>query len=380
MSEPKDQANPHPTMLQSGPGSSADPGAGQMEKTLEVSHPGVEEDYVSLLTTSHNNYQFVAEIARGGMGRIVAARDRRLHRPVAIKEMLRRGRNYEKRFEREVFITARLQHPSIVSVYEAGRWTTGEAFFAMKHVAGRSLEVVIAESKTLAARLALLPRVFSAADALGYAHGQGVIHRDLKPANVLIGEFGETVVIDWGLAKELPRPGEAAEPDVPMAWRYEDLTVAGTVVGTPTYMAPEQARGLPVDATADVYSLGAMLYHVLSGRRPYTGKDPSDILRKVASAPPEPLARVARGAPAELVAIVEKAMAREPMHRYPSARELAAELSRYQTGQMVAAYDYTAADRCFRWISRHRVVVAAGLTALLALLVAALILGRPWNR
>jgi hypothetical protein len=143
------------------------------------------------------------EIARGGMGRIVAAEDRRLGRPVALKELIDPNEENITRFQREALITARLQHPGIVPVYEAGRWPTGEPFFAMKMVSGRPLDQVIAETKTLSERLALLPRLAAACDAMAYAHSQRIIHRDLKPGNVLIGDFGETVVIDWGLAKDL---------------------------------------------------------------------------------------------------------------------------------------------------------------------------------
>src|SRR4051812_7549501 len=145
------------------------------------------------------HYRPEREIARGGMGRIVAAEDLRLGRAVALKELIDPVAEQRGRFQREALITARLQHPGIVPVYEAGRWPSGDPFFAMKLVSGRPLDRVIAEAATLADRLALLPRLAAAADAIAYAHSQRVIHRDLKPANVLIGEFGETVVIDWGL-------------------------------------------------------------------------------------------------------------------------------------------------------------------------------------
>src|SRR4051812_8337629 len=137
------------------------------------------------------------------MGRIVSARDLRLNRTVAIKELRVQSPELRARFEREALLTARLEHPSIVSIHEAGRWPSGEPFYAMKLVPGRPLDEVIAGATTLAKRLALLPHVVAVADALAYAHQQRVIHRDLKPQNVLVGEFGETVVIDWGLAKDL---------------------------------------------------------------------------------------------------------------------------------------------------------------------------------
>src|SRR5262249_36594426 len=169
------------------------------------------------------------------------------------------------RFQREALITARLQHPGIVPVYEAGRWPSGEPFFAMKLVSGRPLDKVIAEATSLPARLALLPRLAAACDAMAYAHSQRIIHRDLKPGNVLIGDFGETVVIDWGLAKDLDaadspesanRAPRARKSQPKIEHQSSTLTVAGSVMGTPAYMAPEQARGETVDQRADVFALG----------------------------------------------------------------------------------------------------------------------------
>ncbi|HEX7837891.1 MAG TPA: serine/threonine-protein kinase, partial [Kofleriaceae bacterium] len=141
------------------------------------------------------------ELARGGMGRITRARDRRLGRDVAIKEVL--VPYLRARFEREAMITARLQHPAIVPVYEAGTWPDGSAFYTMRLVSGGTLADAIARTHTLEERLALLPHVLAVTEALGYAHAHRIVHRDLKPGNVLVGEFGETVVIDWGLAKDV---------------------------------------------------------------------------------------------------------------------------------------------------------------------------------
>jgi serine/threonine protein kinase len=154
----------------------------------------------SLEPVSAGHYDLGAEFARGGMGRIVDAQDRRLGRPVAIKELIGDDPSLRRRFEREALITARLQHPAIVSVYEAGVWPDGAPFYAMRRVDGHSLKETIAGCRSLRDRLAILPSVIAAVEAVAYAHSQGVIHRDLKPSNVLVGPFGETVVIDWGLA------------------------------------------------------------------------------------------------------------------------------------------------------------------------------------
>ena len=333
-----------------------------------------------------SHYKADREIARGGMGRIVAAEDQRLGRPVALKELLEPAGEQLTRFQREALITARLQHPGIVPVYEAGRWPTGEPFFAMKLVSGRPLDRVIAEARALDERLALLPRIAAAADAIAYAHSHRVIHRDLKPANVLIGDFGETVVIDWGLAKDLdheggpesgriaPQPAttlrarpaprsSASRRRTPSSTASSTLTVAGAVMGTPAYMAPEQARGEPVDERADVFALGAMLYHLLAGAPPYNARTATDVIAAAALGRVIPLDERERRAPRELVAIVERAMAQDPDERYLQAGELADELRRFMTGQLVSAHRYTAVQRVGRFVRRHRAAVAIAAVA-----------------
>jgi eukaryotic-like serine/threonine-protein kinase len=288
-----------------------------------------ESDFTELSVVAADNYVRGKEIGRGGMGRIVFARDRRLGRAVAIKELL--DASLQARFEREARLTARLQHPAIVSVHEAGRWPSGDSFYAMKYVAGRPLHQVIAEKATLPERLALLAHFTTVAEAIAYAHSEGVIHRDLKPQNILIGAFGETVVIDWGLAKDLREAG-AAESTSP--YRIgASFTLAGA--GTPAYMAPEQARGEEPDEGVDIYGLGATLHHLLSGGPPRQAPLPIE-------------------APAELRAIVGKATAPARSDRYRTAAELADELNRFQTGQLVSAHRYSIRDLAGRWLRRHR--------------------------
>ena len=243
-----------------------------------------------------DSYSIDGHLAQGGIGRIFRARDRRLERPVAVKELIEGGDGVaEERFVREALLTARLQHPSIVPVYEAGRWPSGEPFYAMKLVSGRTLTEVIDGAATLEQRLALLPHVLAVVEAIAYAHSERIIHRDLKPANVLIGPFGETVVIDWGLAKDLAEdaPEAPSERDAAPSARtaaVAALTMVGTIMGTPAYMPPEQATGRPVDERADVYALGAILYHLLAGAPPYDDcDDPLAIVRAVIAGPPSPL-------------------------------------------------------------------------------------------
>ncbi len=304
------------------------------------------------------------EMTRGGMGRILSAHDRRLKRSIAIKELRVQTPELRARFEREALLTARLQHPSIVSIHEAGRWPSGEPFYAMKLVPGRPLDQVIAATLAFEERLALLPHVVAVADALAYAHGQRVIHRDLKPQNVLVGEFGETVVIDWGLAKDLGKAEVEMKP-ASIEVGAGLATVAGDVLGTPAYMPPEQAEGEPVDERADVYAIGALLYHVLSGRPPYAGKSAVAILDEVRRRPPAPLDAAV---PPDLHAIVTRAMARDPNVRYASARLLAEDLHRYQAGQLVGAHRYSLRQLLRRWLRRHRTAVLVAVVAALALI------------
>ena len=306
------------------------------------------------------------EIGRGGMGRVVAAYDRLLGRRVALKLLLSPESTSMQRFEREALLTARLQHPGIVAVYDAGRLSSGETFYAMRLVSGRTLQALIAERPTLAERLALLPNVLAAAEAVGYAHREKVVHRDLKPSNIIVGELGETQVIDWGVAKDLQAP--APEPDSPES-RAGVETSWGTVIGTPAFMAPEQARGLPIDERADVWALGATLYALLAGEQPYTGTSAEIVEQLQQGEPPPPLREREPGTPAALVAIVAKAMQRDPARRYASAGELAEDLRRFQTGQLVSAHRYSRPERLRRWVARHRGALTASAVGAAALLV-----------
>lgn len=318
---------------------------------------------ISLVESTTSERYVVGEaIAQGGIGRIHRASDTRLARHVAIKELLDPNPEQEARFLREALVTARLQHPSIVPVYDIGRLPNGEIFYAMKLVSGRSLGEVVDEAGSFDKRLAILPHVIAVAEAIAYAHSQHIVHRDLKPANVLIGPFGETVVIDWGIAKdlkevEITQSAKAVDLDVAPD-SATSLTMAGSVLGTPGYMPPEQAAGDPVDERADVYALGAILYFVLAGVAPYEGNSGLDVITKVLTQPPLPLSSHERRIPADLLAIVTKAMARNPAERYPTAQEFASDLRLFQTGQIVGAYNYSRPERVWRFVQRHRAVVA----------------------
>ena len=224
-------------------------------------------------------YVVLHEIARGGMGRVVAARDPKLNREVAIKFLLPTiDPTAPDRFAREAEITARLPHPGVPPIHALGRTPAGQPFLVMKLVRGRTLAGLLSDRPAPGHDLGRFVGVFEqVCQAVGYAHSQGVIHRDLKPANVMVGAFGEVQVMDWGLALDREeegggrrevRPEPVPVPPSPLLPPSSPLTVAGTVLGTPGYMSPEQARGEPIDARADVFALGGMLAAVLTGRQP----------------------------------------------------------------------------------------------------------------
>ncbi|HEX2571268.1 MAG TPA: protein kinase [Polyangia bacterium] len=330
-----------------------------------------------MLRIEQGRYEIEAEHARGGLGRILIAHDQRFGRRVAIKELLAPSRRAVARFVREATVSARLQHPSIVPVYDAGRWASGELFYAMKLISGRSLRELVDETQTLDERLKLLPHILSVADAMAYAHNQHIIHRDLKPSNVMIGDFGETVVIDWGLAKDLSQPAhpeeELSEEMVPRSGG-EELTVIGAVLGTPQYMPPEQARGEIVDKRADVYAIGTLLFTLMVGKAPYTGATPEEILRKVKKGETSVFDALPSGVPKDLEAILRKAMAREPEKRYENAQALADDLRRFLQGQLVNAHEYSQLTLLWRWLVHHRILVTV-----VTLCVAILVMGASYS-
>ena len=304
-------------------------------------------------------YQLGREIARGGMGRVVDATDTRLGRSVAYKEALTGDSDTLRRFEREIRITARLEHPSIVPVHDAGETSSGAPFYVMRKVSGRPLERLVASADTLGQRLALIPHIVDAAQAIAHAHERGVVHRDIKPSNILIGELGETVVIDWGLAKAIGEPDEAhaARPLVDLTDALK--TRAGIVYGTPGFMAPEQLRGAPVDERCDVYALGATLYHLLSRTPPHHAQTADEMMKAAVAAPPTPVHDLVAGVPPDLSTIVDKALAHDPRVRYQNARALAEDLHRFLTGQLVASHHYSRREKLIRWVRKNRGVAAA---------------------
>jgi len=308
-------------------------------------------------------YELGHEIARGGMGRVVDATDTRLGRLVAFKEALSTDGDTLRRFQREIQITARLEHPSIVPVHDAGASSNGAPFYVMRKVSGRPLERLVALAETLGQRLALIPHIVDSAQAIAHAHERGIVHRDIKPSNILVGELGETVVIDWGLAKVI------GEPDEHLPQPLVDLddtlkTRAGIVYGTPGFMAPEQLRGVPVNAQCDVYALGATLYHLLSRKPPHYAKTADEMMKAAVASAPTPIIELVAGVPPDLATIVDKALAHDPAVRYQDARALAQDLQRFLTGQLVRSHHYTPREKLVRFIKQNR-----GMSAAIAALI-----------
>jgi eukaryotic-like serine/threonine-protein kinase len=317
-----------------------------------------------VLPTLHNGaerYELAEEIARGGMGRIVTATDANIDRVVAMKLLIRGSEEQlglQLRFTEEAQITGQLQHPNIVPVYDLGTHTDGQLYFTMKLVSGRTLRDILrklrrrdeatAESFS---RVRLLNAFQQVCMGIAYAHSRGVVHRDLKPSNIMFGDFGEVLVMDWGLAKILGTKMGSTEEKVTS--HREQLsrwaTRHGEVIGTPGYMPPELALGQldEVDERSDVYSLGSILYELLTLRAPYTGRDARTILRKMLRervVPPRERAPE-RDIPVELEQVCMRCLAKDLQHRYGSVLELHAEVQRFLDGALERERNRAEAER-----------------------------------
>jgi serine/threonine protein kinase len=264
---------------------------------------------------SATKYDAVSVLGQGGMATVYLARDRELGREVALKVMRlpEPAAGIGERLRQEARILAQLEHPGLVPVHDVGVLPDGRVFYAMKRVRGRRLDEHLRDARALPERLRLFERICL---TVAFAHAQGVIHRDLKPANVMVGPFGEVLVLDWGVAK-LREEGPGAVPSSPGS--SGPATAHGAVVGTPGYMAPEQARGLPVDARADVFALGRILESMLTGQDEPDASGPARVPRPISS-------------------ILAKALDPEPDRRYPGARELGDDIGRYLSGLRVLAH------------------------------------------
>lgn len=339
---------------------------------------GHESDpYATLSTASgearpvSSRFRVLRPHARGGLGEVYLARDEELHREVALKEIQPDHADdplSRARFVLEAEITGRLEHPGVVPVYSFGAYADGRPFYAMRLIKGVSFTEAIERfhAEATGGRFrsrefrGLLGRLIDVCNALEYAHSRGVLHRDLKPDNVMLGKYGETLVVDWGLAKILNRPDAHARGDEPTlqpsSGGDSGATQMGVVLGTPQYMSPEQAEGRvgELGPASDVYSLGAMLYTLLTGSAPLGKGDVGIVLRRVAAGEFPPPRYVCREAPRALEAICLKAMARGPADRYQSPRALADDLEHWLADEPVTALREPLSERLARWGRRHR--------------------------
>jgi PAS domain S-box-containing protein len=319
-------------------------GDADIERSLATLPPSAEVLTVSYVPGATEHYCRLRLHATGGIGRIWLAQDNHLGRQVALKELRpeRAGQGTNAvRFLQEAQITGQLEHPGVVPVYELVRGEDGKAFYTMRFVKGRTLsqaahafhEKRLANQEDPLALPALLSAFATVCNTVAYAHSRGVIHRDLKGQNVVLGDFGEVVVLDWGLAKLVGRPaGAAEEASVIVDGGDSGFTVQGQALGTPAYMAPEQSSGSLglIDQRSDVYGLGAMLYEILTGAPPFSGASTDEVLRKVREEEPVPPRSVWPGVPPALEALCLRALSKAPADRPATAGELAQEVQGWQ--------------------------------------------------
>src|SRR5438552_4257594 len=358
------------------------------QESLDELSPGGLHSSIPAATGSR--YRIVQLHARGGLGVVYVAEDTELRRRVALKEIQVRHAHDERsrqRFVLEAEITGRLAHPGVVPVHGLGQHEDGRPFYAMRFVEGETLLEAIQRyhrgqsvgrgSRRLALRQ-LLKHFVDVCNAVAYAHNQGVIHRDLKPSNFILGMFGETMLVDWGLAKYMgvcqaestalsndsphPRPGthEAAEQKTDWTLPADAPTQMGAAIGTPAYMSPEQAAGRwdDVGIASDVYSLGASLYTLLTGDPPQPKQTESAAWLKVPFGGIAAPRSAVPDTPPALEAICRKAMALRPADRYGGALELAADVEHWLGDEPVSALPESVWTRAGRWARRHLAIVS----------------------
>ncbi|MCA9071148.1 MAG: serine/threonine protein kinase, partial [Planctomycetaceae bacterium] len=372
-----------------------------ISETQTAATPTISMDVKSL---PGFRYQILRPYAKGGLGEVLVARDQELNREVALKQIQNERADdpdNQARFLIEAEITGGLEHPGIVPVYGLGHYDNGRPYYAMRFIQGDSLKEAIAryhdeppsrdvfsgdastpstaqsidgkgrlETERNLELRSLLGRFIDVCNAMAYAHSRGVLHRDLKPGNIMLGKFGETLVVDWGLAKPMSvKPsGETTERQLePPSGSGSVQTLMGSAVGTPQYMSPEQAGGKldQLGPASDVYSLGATLYCLLTGQAPFQGPDVGTVLKQVQEGDFPPPRKIDRRVPRSLQAVCLKAMARNPADRYRSPKELAEDLESWLADEPIAAYKESFTERATRWGRRHKPWITAGAILML---------------
>jgi serine/threonine protein kinase len=364
-------------------GSLACVGSGSTQQ-LSDSDPDRTASYaVGTSTSDGQPFRVLCPHARGGLGAVFVALDTELHREVALKQILddhADDATSRHRFVLEAEVTGGLEHPGIVPVYGLGTYADGRPYYAMRFIHGDNLKEVIDRfhadetrkdvpgKRSLELRK-LLRRFLDVCNAIEYAHSRGVLHRDIKPGNIIVGKHGETLVVDWGLAKATGQ----SDPDVeertlmPSSASGSAETLPGSALGTPAYMSPEQAKGdiAELGPHSDVYSLGATLYYLLTGRPPHQGNDIGELLRKVQRGEFVRPRQLEHSVDRALEAVCLKAMATESENRYGSCRALAEDIERWMADEPVTTWHEPFSVRVRRWMRRHRTLVTS-TTAVLA--------------
>jgi tRNA A-37 threonylcarbamoyl transferase component Bud32 len=352
-----------------------------------------------LSTPAVRRFSILRPFQRGGLGQVSVARDAELNREVALKEILPKHADSDEarqRFLMEAEVTGSLEHPGVVPVYGLGQYADGRPFYAMRFIHGDNMLIAIDELHRVPPLPdrelrfhQLLARFVAVCNAMEYAHNRCVLHRDIKPGNIMLGHYGETLIVDWGLAKALGAPEQPRDvfeqPVQPASAGNSTETQQGRIVGTPAYMSPEQAKGLVnvLGPAADIYSLGATLYHILTGRAAFSDIDRDALVGSVQMGRFTHPRTVKRDVPRALEAICLKAMSKEPEDRYASARAMGEDVDRFLADEPVRALNEGVLAKLARWTRKHRAAVGgvvATLTAIAGLLSIGLVLLNAANQ
>ena len=377
------------------------PRRGEQEKSRRGDSKGKAKEWTFCAETSvSNRYHLIEPHARGGLGEVYRARDLDLKRIVALKTIRPRKTNQPANHDRFIFeaeITGSLEHPGIVPVHSLGKTEDQNPFYAMRFIRGESLSSAVKRFHQMHPNLRpdqylerefrqLMRQLIDCCNAMHYAHKRGVLHRDLKPDNIMIGAYGETLVVDWGLAKVMDEPvsSESVQEHPVDGFQSGSNTSQGSIVGTPMFMSPEQALGLNEELrpTSDVYSLGAILFFIVSGKPPVEASTMREVVQRVQNGTLRGLREVAPVAPRPLVSIFEKATAREPGDRYQNARELADDVERWLSDELVHSHARaeSSTEKAGRLLRHYRSWTVAGFFSLLLISVISVVAVSLINR